>query len=106
MTAEIQALENNSTWELTDLPLEKIPIGCKWVFKTKLKSDGTIERHKARLVVKGYTQQLSVDYLETFSPARITTIRTFLRVATSKAWHIHQLDINNAFLYGDLNEEV
>ncbi|MDV3200001.1 MAG: reverse transcriptase domain-containing protein, partial [Candidatus Phytoplasma australasiaticum] len=107
MDAEITALQQNSTWELTDLPPGKVPIGCKWVYKTKLKADGSVERYKARLVAKGYTQQLGIDYLETFSPvARMTTIRTFLSVAVSMNWHIHQMDINNAFLHGDLNEEV
>lgn len=107
MQAEIKALQENNTWEVTELPPGKTPIGCKWVFKTKLKADGTIERCKARLVAKGFTQQFGVDYLETFSPvARITTIRVFLSIAASKAWHIHQMDVNNAFLHGDLNEEV
>lgn len=107
MDAEIKALQENATWELVDLPLGKSPIGCKWVYKIKLKADGSVERYKARLVAKGYTQQLGIDYIETFSPvARITTIRTFLAVAASRAWHIHQLDINNAFLHGDQDEEV
>lgn len=107
MNAEIKALQDNQTWELTTLPAGKTPIGCKWVYKIKLKADGSVERYKARLVAKGYTQQLGVDYIETFSPvARITTIRTFLAATSSKAWYIHQLDINNAFLHGDLTEEV
>ncbi|XP_019189879.1 PREDICTED: uncharacterized protein LOC109184338 [Ipomoea nil] len=107
MNAEIRALQENNTWELTELPTSKIPIGCKWVYKVKLKADGSIERYKARLVAKGYTQQLGIDYIETFSPvARITTIRILLAVASSRAWHVHQLDINNAFLHGDLTEEV
>ncbi|XP_019190294.1 PREDICTED: uncharacterized protein LOC109184712 [Ipomoea nil] len=107
MLTEIQALQDNHTWELTELPAGKTPIGCKWVYKLKMKSDGSIERYKARLVAKGYTQQLGIDYIETFSPvARITTIRTFLAVASSRSWHVHQLDVNNAFLHGDLTEEV
>ncbi|XP_019156522.1 PREDICTED: uncharacterized protein LOC109153165 [Ipomoea nil] len=107
MNAEIVALQDNHTWELTDLPPGKTLIGCKWIFKVKLRSDGTVERHKARLVAKGFTQQFGVDYLETFSPvARLTTIRTLLAVTTSKDWNIHQMDVNNAFLHDDLNEDV
>ncbi|XP_019150566.1 PREDICTED: uncharacterized protein LOC109147362 [Ipomoea nil] len=67
MDVEITALQNNQTWELTDLPPGKIPIGCKWIFKVKMKADGTIERHKARIVAKGHTQQLGVDDRDTFS---------------------------------------
>ncbi|XP_031112009.1 uncharacterized protein LOC116015983 [Ipomoea triloba] len=107
MEVEIDALQKNKTWELTELPPGKTPIGCKWVYKVKLKADKTVKKHKARLVTKGYTQQLGIDYLETFSPvARITTTRTFLAVVVSRNWHIHQMDINNAFLHGDLNETV
>ncbi|XP_019173399.1 PREDICTED: uncharacterized protein LOC109168974 [Ipomoea nil] len=107
MQAEINALVENKTWTLTDLPIGKSPIGCRWVYKVKHKADGSIERYKARLVAKGYTQQSGVDYVETFSPvARMTTIRAFLAVAIAKDWNIQQLDINNSFLHGDLDEEV
>jgi len=107
MQAEIQALESNHTWILTELPPGKIPIGCKWVYRIKYKPDGNIERYKARLVAKGYTQQFGIDYLDTFSPvARMTTIRTLLAISVVQGWYLHQLDINNAFLHGDLEEEV
>ncbi|GMI99394.1 hypothetical protein HRI_003608700 [Hibiscus trionum] len=107
MEEEIKALELNETWELVPLPPGKSTIGCKWVFKTKLKSDGTLERYKARLVAKGYTQQSGIDFLETFSPvAKINTIRALMAVSAAKNWNLHQLDINNAFLHGFLQEEV
>ncbi|XP_019164275.1 PREDICTED: uncharacterized protein LOC109160431 [Ipomoea nil] len=107
MESEIEALVQNNTWTLTDLPKGKSQIGCRWVYKVKHKADGSIERYKVRLVVKGYTQQLGVDYIETFSPvARMTTIKTFLALAISRGWDIQQLDINNDFLHGDLKEEV
>jgi len=107
MKAELQALENNNTWSLVDLPLHKKPIGCKWAFKVKYKADGTVERHKARLVAKGYTQCEGIDYHKTFSPvAKLTTVRCILALDAAKQWHLHQLDVNNAFLHGDLHEEV
>ena len=107
MDNEIAALELNDTWTIVDLPKSQHVIGCKWVYKVKLKSDGTLERYKARLVAKGYNQCEGLDYYETFSPvAKLTTVRTLLAVAAAKKWHLHQLDVNNAFLHGQLDKEV
>ncbi|KAG8503082.1 hypothetical protein CXB51_000899 [Gossypium anomalum] len=107
MQAEISALEQNHTWIIMDLPPGKTAIGCKWVYRVKHKADGSIERYKARLVVKGFTQTEGVDYFNTFSPvAKITTVRLLLAIAASKNWYLHQLGVNNSFLHGDLSEEV
>jgi hypothetical protein len=107
MSKELTALEANHTWVLTSLPPGKHPIGCKWVYKLKFKSDGSIERYKARLVAKGYNQQEGLDYFETFSPvAKLVTVRSFVAIAAAKGWSLTQLDVNNAFLHGELDEEV
>ena len=107
MDLEIQALENNHTWDVTTLPHDKFPIGCKWVYKIKFNLDGSIEMYKARLVAKGYTQREGLDFLETFSPvAKTISVRVLIALAAARSWPLHQLDINNAFLHGDLDEEV
>jgi hypothetical protein len=107
MTDELKALEASNTWSLTHLPPGKHPIGCKWVYKVKLKADGSFERYKVRLVAKGYTQQEGLDYSESFSPvAKFSTVRTLLAIASAQHWSLIQLDVNNAFLHGDLIEEV
>lgn len=107
MQAELDALTRNNTWSLVPLPVGHKPIGCKWVYKIKYNSDGSIERYKARLVAKGYTQIEGVDYLETFSlTAKLTTVRCLLAVVASRNWILHQMDVHNAFLQGDLDEVV
>ncbi|XP_047164026.1 uncharacterized protein LOC124833557 [Vigna umbellata] len=106
MKRELKALQDNDTWCLTQLPLGKNFIGCKWVYKIKHKADGIIERYKACLVAKGYIQQEGIDFLDNFSPvAKLTNVRILLAIAASRNWHLHQLDVDNAFLHGDLNEE-
>lgn len=107
MKREIAALEANNTWTLESLPPGKKVIDAKWVFKTKFKPNGELALHKARLVARGFTQEEGVDFHETFAPvAKMVTVRTLLAVAAKRGWHVHQLDVNNAFLHGDLNEEV
>lgn len=107
MEKELQALEINNTWDIVPLPSGKKPISCKWVYKTKLKADGSLERLKARLLAVGYTKKYGIDYQETFSPVvKMATVRSILAIAASKGWDLFQLDINNAFLHSDLFEEV
>ena len=103
MKAELDAMEMNHTWTVTPLPPSKHSIGCKWIFKIKYRSDGSIERHKARLVAKAYTQQEGNDFLDTFSHvAKLVTINVLLALAASQQWCLTQLDVNNAFLNRDL----
>ncbi|CAH9140526.1 unnamed protein product [Cuscuta epithymum] len=107
MKREIDALERTGTWEIQALPPGKRAIYCKWVFKIKYKCDGSIDRYKARLVVCGNRQVQGIDYTETFAPvAKMVTVRTILAVASSRHWELHQMDVDNAFLHGDLHEEV
>jgi hypothetical protein len=107
MQAELLALEKTGTWFLVDKPLHVKPIGCRWVYKVKHNADGTVERYKARLVAKGYNQIEGLDYFDTYSPvAKLTTVRLVIALASIHNWFLHQLDVNNAFLHGDLHEDV
>ncbi|KAJ0836851.1 putative RNA-directed DNA polymerase [Helianthus annuus] len=107
MVNEYKALLENNTWELVPRPSNAPVIRCTWLFKHKFHADGTLERHKARLVVNGKSQTVGIDCDETFSPVvKPTTIRTVLSLAVSNAWPIHQLDVKNAFLHGNLKETV
>ena len=97
----MNALQNNSTWEIVDLPKEKKTIGCKWVFTVKCKADGNVERYKARLVAKEFTQTYGIDYQETFAHvAKMNSVRVLLFLAIQSNWPLYQLDVKNAFLNG------
>ncbi|GKD41948.1 ribonuclease H-like domain-containing protein [Tanacetum coccineum] len=107
MNEEMSALYENATWELVDLPAGRKPIGSKWVYKIKLKSTGDVERYKERVVAKGFNQKEGIDYEETFSPVvKMGTVRCLINLAVQQDWKLFQMDVNNAFLYGTLNEEV
>ena len=107
MKEELDALSKNHTWDLVTLPPGKSVVGYKWIYKIKTRSDGSIKCYKAHLVVKGFTQEYGIDYKETFAPvARISSIRALLAVAAASKWDLFQMDVKNAFLNGDLSEEV
>lgn len=104
---EIGSIIKNKTWDLVNLPGGAKPIGLKWVFKIKRNSDGSINKHKATLVAKGYVQRYSIDFEEVFAPvARIETVRFIIALAASYGWEVHHLDVKTAFLHGDLKEVV
>ena len=105
--SEIDSIVHNNTWKLVDLPSGHKPIGHKWIFKKKLRPDGTIEKYKARLVAKGYRQKEGQDFFDTYSPVtRITSIRTLMAIAAIHNLIIHQMDVKTAFLNGELDEEI
>jgi histone deacetylase 1/2 len=107
MQKEFQALMSNKTWILVSYQDQENIVDSKWVFKTKYKPDGSIERRKARLVAKGFQQTAGIDYEETFSPViKASTIRIILSIAVHLNWEVRQLDINNAFLNGHLRETI
>ena len=107
MEQEFHALLRNKTWTLVPPPPRVNVIDSKWVFKVKKHSDGSIERYKARLVARGFRQRHGLDYEDTFSPVvKPTTIRLLLSIVVSRGWSLRQLDVQNAFLHGFLEEEV
>ncbi|KAL8157127.1 hypothetical protein AgCh_002003 [Apium graveolens] len=107
MVVELAALEANNTWKLVTLPPNKKIVGCKWLYKVKYNADGTVDRYKARLVAKGYTQTEGLNYFETFAPvAKMTTVRVVLALAAASAWPVTQMDVTNAFLHGEIEEEA
>jgi hypothetical protein len=107
MREELTALHHQHTWDLVPRHDSMNIVGSRWVFKTKLKSDGSVESFKARLVAKGYNQLEGIDFTETFSPViKPTTIRLVLSLAVTHGWPIRQLDVKNAFLHGHLKEVV
>jgi hypothetical protein len=107
MEDEYGALMRNETWRLVPPQPRRNLIDCKWVYKVKHKADGSIDRHKAQLVAKGFKKQLGIDYDDTFSPViKHATIQLILSLVVSQGWTLQQLDIQNAFLHGVLKEDV
>ena len=107
MKEELDALHKIGTWDPVDLPPRKSAIGCKWVYKIKTQSDGISDLYKARLVARGLTQEYGIDYEETFAPvARLSSVRTLITIFAARKWPLFQMDVKNAFLNGELSEEV
>jgi hypothetical protein len=100
---EMDSILSNNTWILVDLPHGSKPIGCKWVFRRKYNTDGSLQTFKSRLVVKGFKQKEGIDYFDTYaSVARITSIRVLMALASIFDLYVHQMDVKTAFLNGDL----
>ncbi|GJZ20518.1 ribonuclease H-like domain-containing protein [Tanacetum coccineum] len=107
MNNEIEALIKNNTWTLTDLPFGRKTIDNKWLYKIKYKAFGQVDKYKARVVAKGFSQREGIDFDETFSPVvKMVIVRCLLCIVVSNDRSLFQLDVNNAFLYGDLNEDI
>lgn len=107
MEEEFSALLATCTWELVPRPPNINVVTGKWIFKHKLQADGSLDRYKARWVLRGFKQRPGVDFDETFSSVvKPSTVRTVLSLAVSRRWPIHQLDVKNAFLHGTLQETV
>lgn len=107
MNEEFDSLVKNRTWNLVDLPAGKKLIDNRWVFKVKMNTDGSVDRYKARLVVRGFTQEYGIDYSETFIPVvKFTSIRMVLTIAAQENLKLRQFDVKTAFLYGELEEDV
>jgi hypothetical protein len=107
MQSEFDALKANDTWSLVPRPSGVNIVTGKWVFRHKFLADGTLDRYKARWVLRGFTQRPGIDYDETFSPVvKPATVRVVLSLALSRSWPVHQLDVKNAFLHGHLTETV
>ena len=107
MKEELDTLFKNHTWDLVTLPPGKSVVGCKWIYKIKTHSNGSIERYETRLIVKSFTQEYGVDYEKTFTlVARISSIRALLAIAAASKLDLFQMDVKNAFLNRDLSEEV
>ncbi|WZZ44936.1 hypothetical protein YC2023_041195 [Brassica napus] len=105
--AEAGAMIKNDTWYESELPKGKKAVSSKWIFTIKYKADGKVERKKSRLVARGFTQTYGEDYIETFAPvAKLHTIRIVLSLAVNLGWGLWQMDVKNAFLQGELEDEV
>ena len=99
------SMEHNGVWDLVELPKDCKRVGCKWVFKTKHESHGNLERYKAKLVAKGYTQKDDIDYKEMFLPiSRKDSFKIIMTLVAHYDSKLHQMDVKTAFLNGDLED--
>ena len=107
MVEEYDSIVRNDVWDVVLRPVGKSVVTSRWLYKTKIAADGSVEKHKARFVARGFSQIEGVDYDETFAPvARYTSIRTIIAIAAEMGWCIHQMDVKTAFLNGFIEEEV
>lgn len=107
MRQELQSLADCNTWTLVPLPKGKHCVGSKWVFKLKYKSDGTINRFKARLIAKGFSQVPGLDFGDTYAPTgHLGSLRLLIALASYYNWSFDQLDVVTTFLNGTLEEEI
>lgn len=107
MRNEFKALVKNETWIVVDRPQNRKVIEYRWVLRTKLNADESVERRKARLVAKEFTQRRYMDFDETFAPvARPKSIRLIMALAVKKGLEVHQLDFVSAYLNGEIEEEL
>ena len=107
INSEIESIMHSHTWEIVDLPPGVKTIGCKWIFKRKLKPYRSIEKYMARLVAKSFKQKKGIDYFDTFAPAtRISSIRVLIALTSVHNLVIHHMDVKTAFLNGELEEKI
>jgi hypothetical protein len=107
MDEEMASLDKNEAWDLVELLTGRKTIGSKWVFKKKLNAEGKVEKYKARLVTKGYSQVEGIDFCEIFSTiSKLTSIRVLLSVVVAFDFEVEQMDVKTTFLHGDLEEEI
>jgi hypothetical protein len=107
MVEEYDSIVCNDVWDVVPRPMGKSVVTSRWLYKTKIVVDGSVKKHKARFVARGFSQIEGVDYDETFAPvARYTSIKTIIAIATEMGWRIHQMDVKTAFLNGFIEEGV
>ncbi|KAF5097937.1 hypothetical protein D0Z03_000412 [Geotrichum reessii] len=99
--SEYNSLMENDTWVLVPKPIGRKIVGCKWVFKVKENTDGSVDKYKARLVAQGFSQSPGIDYQETFAPVvRYETVRFLFAVSAQLGFFVHHMDVTTAFLNG------
>ena len=107
MQEEFKSLQDNETWEMVPFPSKRKLVQCKWVYRTKVDTNGSDIKYKARLVSKGFSQVQGVQYTETFAlVAKMDSIKLVLAIVASKQWEVHHMDVKSVFIHGDLHEEI